>query len=49
MIEWLEYAAVWTILKMLGLLPRGGARGLAALSARILFALLPQVAKDGGV
>src|SRR4029077_9221639 len=41
--EWLEYAAVWAILKMLGALPRGVARSLAALVARLLYATLPRL------
>ncbi|MGC1903325.1 MAG: lysophospholipid acyltransferase family protein [Candidatus Acidiferrum sp.] len=45
MVERLEYAAVWTILKLFGALPRWAARGLAALIARILFALLPKLRK----
>jgi Kdo2-lipid IVA lauroyltransferase/acyltransferase len=34
--EWCEYAAAWTILKFLGLLPRPAARVLAAAVARML-------------
>jgi len=45
MVERLEYVAVWTILKLFGALPRWAARGLAALIARILFALLPKLRK----
>jgi Kdo2-lipid IVA lauroyltransferase/acyltransferase len=41
--EWLEYAAVWTILKLLGALPRNVARGAAALVARVLYALMPKL------
>lgn len=41
--EWLEYAAVWAILKTLGGLPRGLARGLAAGIASIFFAMLPKL------
>jgi len=43
--EWLEYAAVWVILKLLGALPRGVARALAAVVARILYAMLPKLRK----
>jgi KDO2-lipid IV(A) lauroyltransferase len=43
--EWLEYAAVWSILKGVGVLPRGVARGLAAGVARVLLALLPKLRK----
>ncbi len=41
--EWLEYAAVWAILKMLGALPRGVARSFAAMVARLLYAMLPRL------
>src|ERR1700736_3163504 len=41
--EWLEYAAVWAILKILGTLPRGVARPLAATVARLLYATLPRL------
>ena len=43
MTEWVEYAAVWAIVKVLGALPRGVARGFAATVARILYALLPRL------
>ena len=43
MSEWLEYAAVWVILKTLGALPRGVARGLAAGVARAMYAVLPKL------
>ena len=43
--EWLEYAAVWVILKVLGALPRGVARASAAGVARILYAVLPKLRK----
>jgi Kdo2-lipid IVA lauroyltransferase/acyltransferase len=43
--EWLEYAAVWTILKTLGALRRPEARGLAAFVARLLFAFTPRLRK----
>ena len=42
---WLEYAAVWLILKMVGALPRGVARAFAAFVTRILFALQPRLQK----
>ena len=42
---WLEYAAVWLLLKGLGLLPRTLARPLAARVARILYALSPKLRK----
>jgi len=41
--EWLEYAAEWTVLKTLGALPRGLARGLAAAVAFALYAMLPKL------
>jgi Kdo2-lipid IVA lauroyltransferase/acyltransferase len=40
---WLEYAAVWAILKLLGALPRSVARGLAAAVARMMYSLLPKL------
>ncbi len=41
--EWGEYAAVWAILNMLGVLPRGLARGLAAAVASALYGMLPRL------
>ncbi len=41
--EWGEYAAVWAILNMLGVLPRGLARGLAAAVASALYGMLPKL------
>jgi len=41
--EWLEYAAVWAILKTLGALPRGMARALASTIAAGLYATLPKL------
>ncbi|MGC2467850.1 MAG: hypothetical protein WA517_21840, partial [Candidatus Acidiferrum sp.] len=43
--EWLEYAAVWLILKKLGILPRRIARGSAAFVASLLFSLQPKLKK----
>lgn len=43
--EWLEFAAVWLILKMIGALPRGAARGLAAFVTKLLFSLQPRLQK----
>jgi Kdo2-lipid IVA lauroyltransferase/acyltransferase len=43
--EWLEYAAVWAVLKTLGILPRPVARGLAAGVARALYATMPKLRK----
>jgi KDO2-lipid IV(A) lauroyltransferase len=41
--EWLEYSAVWVILKALGALPRSVARGLAAGVARAMYAVSPKL------
>jgi Kdo2-lipid IVA lauroyltransferase/acyltransferase len=41
--KWLEYAAVWSILKLLGALPRGLARSLAAFVARVMYAAMPKL------
>jgi len=41
--EWLEYAAVWAILRALGALPRGVARPFATMAARVLYASLPRL------
>ena len=41
--EWLEFAAVWVILKAVGALPRRVARGLAAAIARLLFTFRPKL------
>jgi KDO2-lipid IV(A) lauroyltransferase len=43
--KWIEFAAVWLILKGLGVLPRSVARGLAAGVAGLLFAVLPKLRK----
>ncbi len=43
--EWLEFTVVWLILKMLGVLPRGVARGFAASVTGLLFLLLPRLRK----
>ena len=43
--EWLEYAPVWLILKMLGALPRGIARSFAASVTSLLFSLQPKLRK----
>ncbi len=47
--EWIEYAAVWGILKGLGVLPRPLARRLAAGVVRIFFAVLPRLRKTAEV
>jgi Kdo2-lipid IVA lauroyltransferase/acyltransferase len=41
--QWCEYAAVWAILKMLGALPCGLARGLAAAVASAMYGMLPKL------
>jgi Kdo2-lipid IVA lauroyltransferase/acyltransferase len=43
--EWLEFATVWLILKMIGALPRGVAQGLAAFVIKLLFSLQPRLKK----
>jgi KDO2-lipid IV(A) lauroyltransferase len=43
--KWLEYAAVWLILKTLGALPRGVARVFAASVTRLLFFFEPKLQK----
>src|SRR5712692_16270 len=47
--EWIEYAAVWVILKGLGVLPRPLARSLAAGVVRGFYALLPRLRKTAAV
>jgi Kdo2-lipid IVA lauroyltransferase/acyltransferase len=47
--EWLEWAAVWVILQMLGMLPRGMARGVGALAARGLYAMTPKLRKTADI
>jgi KDO2-lipid IV(A) lauroyltransferase len=47
--EWIQYAAVWLILKGLGVLPRPLARSFAAAVARILYSLLPKLQKTAEV
>jgi KDO2-lipid IV(A) lauroyltransferase len=43
--EWLEYAPVWLILKILGALPRRVTRGFAASVTSLLFSLQPKLQK----
>jgi len=43
--EWIEYTAVWVILKALGLLPRPMARSFAARVVKLIYALLPRLRK----
>lgn len=47
--EWLQYAAVWLILKGLGVLPRSLARSTAVGVTRLLYALLPKLRKTAEV
>jgi KDO2-lipid IV(A) lauroyltransferase len=47
--EWVEFAAVWVILKGLSVLPRATARSLAAGIARVLLALRPKLRKTAEV
>ena len=46
---WIEYAAVWLLLKGLGLLPKPVARSFATGVARMLFALSPKLRKTAEV
>ncbi|HUL15531.1 MAG TPA: lysophospholipid acyltransferase family protein [Terriglobales bacterium] len=41
--EWVEFAAVWLLLKFLGILPRPVARALATGFTRLLFLFLPKL------
>ncbi|HXX15396.1 MAG TPA: lysophospholipid acyltransferase family protein [Candidatus Eremiobacteraceae bacterium] len=41
--EWMEYAAAWTVLHSVGLLPRGMARAVGAGVARLFYALQPRL------
>ena len=43
--EWLEYAAVWMILKTIGALPRAVGRSFAATVTAVLFVLVPRLRK----
>src|SRR5258708_31180486 len=47
--EWIEYAAVWVVLKGLGVLPRPLARSIAAGVVRIIYALIPRLRKTAEV
>jgi KDO2-lipid IV(A) lauroyltransferase len=47
--EWIEYAAVWAILKGLGVLPRPLARSIAAGVVRFFYVLLPRLRKTAEV
>jgi Kdo2-lipid IVA lauroyltransferase/acyltransferase len=43
MIEQLQYAVAWSLIKLLGILPRTVARSLAAAGARVLLWMLPKL------
>src|SRR5215813_10609830 len=43
--EWLAYAVAWSVLKVLGLLPRSLARAVGAAVARLLLAASPKLKK----
>jgi KDO2-lipid IV(A) lauroyltransferase len=43
--EWCEFAVVWLLLKVIGVMPRAMARATASLTARVLFALTPRLQK----
>jgi Kdo2-lipid IVA lauroyltransferase/acyltransferase len=45
MIEWIQYAVAWTLIKTLGALPRGTARAMAAVGVRMLLFALPKLKK----
>lgn len=45
--EWFEYAAVWTLVKLLGILPRGASRALGAVIGAIAYRLLGRLRKTG--
>ncbi len=45
MIEWIQYAVAWTLIKTLGVLPRGMARAMAAVGVRMLLLALPKLKK----
>lgn len=45
MIEQLQYAVAWSLIKLLGILPRAAARSLAASAAHVLLWMLPKLRK----
>src|SRR5271163_1997853 len=45
MTDWLQYAALWIIVKILGAVPRPVARAIASATAHTLFFLLPKLRK----
>lgn len=47
--EWFEYAAVWLMVKGLGVFPRSVARGLAVVVMRFFYWLLPRLRRTAGI
>lgn len=47
--EWLEYAAVWLLVKGLGLLPKSLARGFAVAVMQFFYALLPRLRRTAEI
>jgi Kdo2-lipid IVA lauroyltransferase/acyltransferase len=47
--EWFEYAAVWLIVKGLGVLPRSVARGLGVVVMRFFYLLLPRLRRTAEI
>lgn len=47
--EWFEYAAVWLMVKGLGVLPRSVARGLAVVVMRFFYLLLPRLRRTAEI
>src|SRR5215467_5295347 len=45
MIDRIQYAVAWTLIKTLGVLPRGIARAMAAIGVRMLLFALPKLKK----
>jgi len=45
MIEWIQYAVAWMLIKTLGVLPRGTARAMAAVGVKMLLFALPKLKK----
>jgi KDO2-lipid IV(A) lauroyltransferase len=45
--EWLEYAVVWSLLKLLGILPRRAARAIGATVGAVAYRLMGRLRKTG--
>lgn len=45
--EWFEYAVVWSLVKLLGILPRGAARALGATIGALAYRLLDRLHRTG--